>query len=223
MQLGTELVSVLSMNASTGSCTVLRGVLGSTVTAHNVNESLWPVQRSVIIVPFAPNFFNNRASINYLHSFALPDARVAASEFFVTNSFGDSQVRQQCYTEVPSRGLRTLSGGQIALQTNGSISTQQNAAPPLMVEADHAVRDVRADLGRVAQGYDMTVQVMQAGEPYCSLQIASSALASSILDGVNLPVLKKLSSLSMNVFLLPVDGFQGIPVPPKDLTLTIRL
>jgi len=223
MQLGTELVSVIGLGNSGSSCTVLRGILHSTATAHAAGESLWPIQRSVIIVPFAPNFFENRASINYLHSFVLPDTRVAAAEFFVTNSFGDSQRAQQCFTLLPSRGLRTLSGGQFALQTNGSIGTQLNAAPPLMIQADHAVRDIRADLGRSAQGYDVGIEIMQAGKSFCSLQISANQVESPILDGVNLPTLRKLLSLSMNVRLLPVEGFQGTPVPPRDLTVTIRL
>jgi hypothetical protein len=223
MQIGTELVSALSVDVSASTCTVLRGILGSTATAHAADESLWVVRRSVIIVPFASNFFENRASINYLHSFALPDTRVAASEFFVTNSFGDSQVQQQCYTELPTRGLRTLSGGQFSVQTNGSITTQQNAAPPLMVEADHAVRDVRADLGRAGQGYNVAIQILQGGQNYCSLQIASNDLASQVLDGTDLLALRKLLPLTISVILQPIEGFQGTPVPPRDLTVTIRL
>ncbi len=223
MQVGTELVSLIGIDNSESSCTVLRGVLNSTASAHAAGEDLLSIQRSIIIVPFAQNFFENRASINYLHSFVLPDARVAASEFFVTNSFGDSQTATQCYTSLPSRGLRTLSGGQFALQTNGSISTQLNAAPPLMIQADHAVRDIRADLGRSAQGYDVGIQILQAGETFCSLQISANQVESPVLDGVDLPILRKLLSLSMNITLLPVQGFLGTPVPPRDLTVTIRL
>jgi hypothetical protein len=223
IQVGTELVSVIGVDNSERVCTVMRGVLNSSAVAHAAGENLWPIQRSIIIVPFAPNFFENRASVNYLHSFALPDARVAASEFFVTNSFGDSQTEVQCYTPRPSRGLRTLSGGQFALQTNGSISTQLNAAPPLMIQADHAIRDIRADLGRSAQGYDVNVEILQAGKSFCSLQISANQVESPILDGLELPILRKLLALSMNVTLQPVKGFQGTLTPPRDLTVTIRL
>ncbi|MFL6451372.1 MAG: phage tail protein [Bryobacteraceae bacterium] len=222
VQIGTELLSIVSFDSSMNAYTVLRGVLGSKIAAHSVSDRVWPVQRSVIIVPFASNFFENRASINYIHPFALPDSRVAASEFFVTNSFGDSQTQQQCYTGLPSFGLRTLSGGQLSLQTNGSITTQQNVAPPLIIEADHAVRDVRAVLGRAAQGYSVRVEVLQDTQSYCSLQIAANELASLVLDGVGLAALRKLSSLRINIFLQPIDGFQGTPLPPRDLTVNIR-
>ena len=221
-QIGTELVSVLSVDASAVSCTVLRGIFNSTITAHAAGELLWTVGRSVAVVPFAPNFFENRASVNYLHSLLIPDIRVVAAEFFVTNSFGDSQLQQQCYTQLAARGLRTLSGGQLALQTNGSVTTQFNAAPPLVVQADHAVRDIRANLGRAAQGYRVSVTLLQAGQVYCTLQIAPNDVESPILDGVELPALRKLSSLSMNISLQPIGGYQGAPVPPKDLTVTIR-
>jgi hypothetical protein len=91
-----------------------------------------------------------------------------------------------------------------------------------MVQADHAVRDIRADLGRAAQGYKVAVRLLQAGQDYCSLQIAPNSIESEILDGVDLPAFRKLSSLSMNISLQPIDGYQGTPVPPKDLTVTIR-
>jgi hypothetical protein len=67
------------------------------------------------------------------------------------------------------------------------------------------------------------VQVLQGGQTYCSLEIASNDLTSRILDGVDLPALRKLSPLSMNVFLQLVENFQGTPLPPRDLTVTIRL
>ncbi len=221
-QIGSELVYVLGVDVSAGSCTVVRGALNSGVIAHGAGEALIMVRRSVAVVPFATNFFQNRASVNYLHSLQLPDLRVVAAELFVTNSFGDSQVQQQCYTQIATHGLRTLSGGQLSLQTNGSVTTQLNAAPPLMVQADHAVRDIRADLGRAAQGYSVAVNLLRAGLDYCTLQIAPDSVESQILDGVDLPALRKLDSLSMNISLQPIDGYQGTPIPPKDLTVTIR-
>jgi len=92
-----------------------------------------------------------------------------------------------------------------------------------MIQADHAVRDIRADLGKSAQGYNVMIEVLQAGQSYCSLQIPANQIESSIIDGVALPILRKLSALTMNVTLSPVEGFQGTPVPPRDLTVTIRL
>lgn len=223
VQVGAELMTILAVNNDSTSCSVLRGAVGSIPSSHSKGEPILRVQKSAMIVPFAQNFFENRASINYLHSFVLPDARVSAAELFVSNSFGDSQAQQQCFTGLPNRGLRTLSGGQFALQATGSVLSQQNAAPPILIEADHAVRDVRGNLGQAAQGYTVVVQLLQSGRNYCSFQINSNTRESAVLDGIDLPALTKLSMLSMNVFLQPVNGFDGLPVPPKDLTVTIRL
>ena len=111
---GAELMTVQSVNSSTNTYTVTRGVLNSTATAHQANEPVLHLQAATFVLPFADNFFENRASQNYLHSMDLPEVRVAAAEMFVTNAFGNSEATAQCYTSGPDGGLRTLSGGQFS-------------------------------------------------------------------------------------------------------------
>ncbi|MFL6463646.1 MAG: phage tail protein, partial [Bryobacteraceae bacterium] len=140
IQLSSEVMSVVSVDASTKKLSVIRSAGGSTATSHSAGEAILKLDTKVIIVPFASEFFENRASINFIHTFSFPDARISTAEFFVTNSFGNSQVQQVCLTQNGNGGLRTLSGGQFSLQVSGYLATQQNAAPPLIIEASHAVR-----------------------------------------------------------------------------------
>jgi hypothetical protein len=192
--------------------------------AHSAGDAVLHLESSVLIVPFAAEFFENRASLNFLHTVTMPDIRIAAAEFYVNNAFGPSQARQQCYTATPDGGLRTLSGGQFSMQVGGSLATQENAAPPLLIEATHAVRDIRAMVGQPAVGYTIGVHVYQNGTPYCNLTIASgSTTSASVLSGANLPPLAEAATITMDVTLDVIEGFQGSISPGRDLTLTIRL
>jgi hypothetical protein len=226
MQIDSELVTVLSLN-SDGSYSFTRGALGSTAAAHAVNASVLILDSTVIIVPFAPNFFENQASANYMHTFSLPDVRIVAAEFLVTNSFGPSEATQETYANLtPDQSLRTLSGGQFSLQVNGYLATQQNAAPPLVVEASHAIRDIRATVNQAADGYDIIVQVFQNAVAYGNaLTIPSGTTSSAIVEGAELPPLLVGSLLTIDIALnisTSAASTNG-PGPGKDLTVTIRL
>ncbi len=225
IQAGTELMTIVPAEIGTGTFTMVRGSLGSEAIAHASGEIVLPLQTSIVVVPFAANFFENKASINYLHTVSVPDIRICAAEFFVTNSFGDSQANQQCYTKESDEGLRTLSGGQFSMQVSGYLATQANAAPPLIIEASHAIRDIRATVSQAAVGYTVSIDLLQNGIPFCNLILASTENSSTIIDGLALgvPFLESGAALTMNISLNVMQGFQGSLSPGRDLTITIRL
>lgn len=217
---GSELMTVQTVDASTNSYTVTRGVLNSTATTHSANDFVLHLQSSTFVLPFADNFFENRASQNYLHSMDLPEVRVAAAELFVTNAFGNSEAATQCYTSGTDGGLRTLSGGQFSFQVSGYLAVEQNAAPPLLVEANHAVRDIRATVSEAAGETAINMSILQNGVDYCDLTIAPGSLVSQIVDGVNLPPLVSGATLTLSITQV---GQAAASSPGSDLTVTIRL
>jgi hypothetical protein len=229
IQAGTELMAIISVDATANRYTVVRGASNSVATTHAAGESVLHLQRAILILPFAHDFFENRASINYLHTTSLPDVRICAAQLYVTNSFGDSQATSRAYTTDPEGGLRTLSGGQFSIQVSGYLATQQNAAPPLLVEAAHAIRDMRATVSQAPQGYAINIAVLQNGVPLGGdsgiLSIGPSNLTSNIVDGINLPALQEHAALTVNITLDVPQGFQGSSntSPGFDLTVTIRL
>jgi hypothetical protein len=225
LQIGTELMTVISVDTQTNSYQVTRGALSSTSTAHAANDPVLHLDTSTLVVPFALSFFDSRAAANFVHNVTAPDLRVAAAGLFVTNAFGDSEATVLCYTAQAEGGLRTLSGGQFSLQVSGALATQQNASPGLMIEASHAVRDVRASMLQAPAGYTVQVDLLQNGTEYCSLTIPGpqSATLSNVLDGVTLPPLIGGASLTVNVTLNVTAGFTGPSNPGRDLTVTIRL
>ncbi len=229
IQAGTELMAIESVDQAANTYNVVRAALSSFATAHQAGEPVLHLQRAILILPFATEFFQNRASINYLHTASLPDVRICAAQLYVTNSFGDSQANSECYTARSEGGLRTLSGGQFSLQVSGYLATQQNAAPPLLIEASHAVRDIRATVSQAPQEYSIVAVILQNGAPFGgdagTLTIGSGNLTSNVVDTVNFPALQENAELTLNISLELPQGFQASASanPGQDLTVTLRL
>ncbi len=70
--------------------------------------------------------------------------RIAAADFFVTNVRGNSPDSTASFGATTDQGLRTLSGGQFSIQVEGYLAIQTGAAPPLVIDTAHAVRDISA-------------------------------------------------------------------------------
>lgn len=226
VQIDQELMGIQTINAATNSYEVVRGTLGSAAAIHGAGADALHLTTSTITVPFAADFFENRASVNYLHTVSLPDMRISAAEFVATNSLGNGTPTVYCYTSGTDGGLRTLSGGQFSLQVAGVLATQTNAAPPLTVEASHAVRDIRATVNQPPNGYDIVITILQNGAVYnlVPLTILSTQSSSNLIDGVTLPPLLEDAIISLNITLnVDTTNLQGSIVPGKDLTVTIRL
>ncbi len=128
-----------------------------------------------MIVAFLSAFFASPASANYTYSIFLPDVRVAAAEFYVTNMFGTSPVMHVPYSATTDGGLRTLSGGQIALQVDGYLAVQTDATPPFVMDEAHVPHDMFATLREAPVGGAVTLVVRQNSATYCTLTIADGA------------------------------------------------
>lgn len=223
VQVDTEIMTVLSVSQSSSSYVVQRGSMGSTAAAHSAGAQVTDLITTTVVIPFARGMFANRSSVNFQQVTAMPDMRIAAAQFYVTNAFGDSQAALQYYTTAPGGGLRTLSGGQFAIQVSGPVATQNNAAPPLLVQQSHAVRDIRATLSQAPAGYSIQLTLSQAGQAYASFTVADGQTVSAVLDGSTLPYLAEGSSLTLAVALTPTPNYQGVSSPGRDLTVTVRL
>jgi hypothetical protein len=223
IQIDTELMGIQVVDGSTNTYQVVRGILGSVASAHSAAAIVLHLTTSTTIVPFAATFFENKASVNYMQTISVPDMSIRAAEFAATNALGTGVPNTYCYTTNAELGLRILSGGQFALQVSGVLATQQTAAPPLSIEASHAVRDLFATVNQAPSGYSLNIYVLQNGNTYSSVTIASGNTTSNVIDGITLPPLIEGDVLTMNVVLNLVPGFSSNVVPGKDLTLTIRL
>jgi hypothetical protein len=200
--------------------TVMRGSHGSMAAAHAVDVPIYHLQKDVTIVPFVPNFFGSPASGSYSESVFLPDVRVAAAEFFVTNLRGGGPVAAAAFGATVDQGLRTLSGGQFSIQVEGYLAIQTDAAPPLVLEDSHAPRDIFAVVREAPSGGAIEMRLRQNGTVYCTLTIADGATSSDAVNGFGLPPLVVNSQVSLDITSVPGAADT---LPGRDLTVTIRL
>ncbi len=218
LQVETEVMTVVSGAEDGLSCKVVRGTHGTTARAHGAATRVYVLLRRVYIVPFVRDFFGSQASGSFSFPIYLPDVRIGAAELFLTNDRGDSPTSRISFMALANGGIRTLSGGQFSLQVDGALSLQTDAAPQLMVEDGHAVRDVYAVI-RLAAAGDVKLRLKQDGVPYCDLTIRGGS-SRAVVNGFGLDPLRAKSQLSLDIVGVP----QGSTVfPGADLTVTIRM
>lgn len=220
IQIGSEVMVVDAVFDGGSRFGVTRASFGVAAASHAAGSAVYALERKVYVIPFVRNFFGSPASGSFAYPIFIPDVRIAAAELYVTNSRGNSETARKAFTETVSQGLRTLSGGQLSIQVEGYLAVRTNAAPPLMIEESHSVRDVFAVVGQAPAGAPVELELLQSGQPYCRLTIPSGSTMSNIIDGFGLPPLREGAELSLNI--LSVGYGDGV-TPGADLTVTIRL
>jgi hypothetical protein len=220
IQIDGEILEVTGTASAGLQYNVVRGSHGSTAAAHLAGTAIYHLQTNVSIMPFVPDFFGSPASGSYSTSIFLPDVRIGAAEFFVTNVRGNSPVAPAAFGATVDQGLRTLSGGQLSIQVDGYLAIQPDAAPPLVIEDSLAARDITAVVSEAPSGGPIEMQLLQSGTVYCTLTIADGTLISDPVDGFGLPPLTANSQLTLNINSVP--GATGT-LPGRSLTVTIRL
>ncbi len=220
IQVDAEVMAVASVQSGGLQYTVARGSHATTAVAHSSGGKLYDLARNVSIVPFVKDFFGSQASGSYSHPIFLPDVRIAAAEFFVTNTRGSSGVKRVNFTSFSDLGLRTLSGGQMSIQVEGYLAIQDEAAPPILIEDTHSVRDVYAVAGSAPSGGAITLQLKVDGNDYCALTIADGSTTSNVVNGFGKAPLAAGAKLTLNITGVPQSAGS---LPGSDLTVIVRL
>ena len=218
LQIDSEVVTVLDIAEGGLKLRVERGSFNSIPLAHTAGDKVWHLERKRFVLPFVRGIFGTPAAGSYSQTITLPDVRIAASEMYVTNVKGNSQVGVRCYGREVDKGIRTLSGGQFTMQVNGTLAVQSGAVPGLNVPAGHAVRDMFATVIEPSTGGPIQVRVTCDGELYATLNIPpGETLSNPVLDGLTLPPLSAGWTLGLDVVGVGSDR------PGAGLTVTIRL
>ena len=215
LRIGREIVVVRAVDGSTFG--VERGACGTTASAHDAGARVVLLLRKTLVLPFPRRFFGSQASGSFAHVVTLPDISIAAAEMSVTNSRGISQATWSAYTNTPEYGLRSLSGGQIALQVDGPLAIQSDAAPPLSLDASHAVRDVYAIVSEAPLGGDASVRVTVDGTAFATLTIPDGQTTSNVLGGLTTGPLLAGARLGLDVIGV------GTTYPGAGLSVSVRL
>jgi hypothetical protein len=220
LQMESEVVQVTSVVTPGLVYQVARGADGTTAAAHSTTVPVYALHTNVSIVPFVSGFFGSPASGDYSYSVFLPDVRIASAALFMNNVYGSSPPTYASFAATVDQGLRTLSGGQLSIQVEGYLAIQTDAAPPLVIEATEAMRDIFAVVGEAPSGGPIDLQLRQGSTVFCTLTIADGTTTSASVDGFGLAPLVASSLISLDI--LSVPGAADT-LPGSDLTVIIRL
>ncbi len=217
LQIDGEVMCVTATLNSGATYQVTRGCDGSTATAHTAGpEPLYHLASTSAIASFPPEFFGSPYSGSWTFPVILPDVRVASAELIVTNNKGNSPTGSIALTQTTDLGLRTTSGGQYTIQVDGFLAVDQYAAPALVMDASHAVREIYAVLGTAADAA-VQLQLNVNGNLYCPLTFAASASVSNSVAGNTLAPLAAGSQVTLAILSV------GQTYPGADLTVLIRM
>ncbi len=195
---------------------VTRAQQGTAAAAQNPGTMVYILSTKTVIAPFPRDFFGSPYAGSWAYPISLPDVRVVSAELFMSNSLGNGATASIHLTNNDDLGLRTFSGGQYSIQVSGFLAVDANAAPPLVVEASHSVRDIYAVLGTAADA-PVTLLLQSNGAPYCTVNFPSGGTLSNAVDGNTLPPLLTGAQLTLSVETV------GTLAPGADLTVLIRL
>ncbi len=217
IQIDGEALQVTAVATGGTQYTVTRGAFGTTPAGHNSAAVVYQLEITTVIAPFPPQFFGSGYSGSWSYPVTLPDVRIACAQLFVTNSKGNSPASAISLTHNVDNGLRTLSGGQYSIQVEGFLAVDQMAAPALVVDTAHSVRDIYAVIGTSAD-QPVIVQLYVNGASYGQpLTIPIGAPVSNSLDGATLSPLPSGAKITLAVTQV------GQTLPGADLTVLIRL
>ncbi|MGA1998344.1 MAG: hypothetical protein ABSH45_21475, partial [Bryobacteraceae bacterium] len=227
VQIDGEVLTVTAVANNGTQYSVTRASDGSPAAAHNAQAVVYQLSSMTVIVPFPEGFFGSLYCGSWSYPILLPDVRIGGAELWVTNRIGNSPTASACFTNTVDDGLRTLSGGQYSIQVDSFLAVDQFAAPALVVDVSHSVRDVFAILGTAADAA-VNLQLNLNGACWCQLSFGAGAIVSGppavwdggmwiTADGFDLPVLTAGAQLTLSVLSV------GQTYPGADLTVIVRL
>jgi hypothetical protein len=220
LQADRELMRVVEVSAGGLMVRVERGVLKSKAATHPAGRLAERLKRMVVVAPFQAGLFGSSASGSYALPVTLKNVRIAAAEFYVTNRIGDSMTETACYTGFADRGLRTYAGGQFTLQVEGDLAVEASATPPLVVEENRTVAEVRAALAEAPVGGSVMARLRVNGHAYCDVTIANGQRMSAPVSGVELERLVAGSEITLDVLSVPIGAGTR---PGRNLTVMLRV
>ena len=210
-------MKVTDVQAGGAQYLVDRGQCQSTAAAHALNTPVFHLRTRTLVVPFERSFFGTTASGAWTHSEWVPDIRLACADFWTTNTFGQSPITTNNYSQLADGGLRTLRGGQFNFQIEGLLAIKNDAVPSVSVQENLSIRDIYAVVKEAPTGADLQLQINQDGVALATVSITDGQTTSLPINGAELPVLQAQSNLTLDILAV------GTTFPGRDLTVTIRV
>ncbi len=218
VQVGSELCEVLEVEAN-GNLKLRRGVLGSDASEHPSGSSMRVLDRRLVMIPIAREFFGSPASGSWSHQVHLPAARVVAAELFASNARGHSDVVYRYFGTTTSGGIRTLQGGQTLIHLSGPISIGAGQGSGALIGEPRVTRDLFALVAEAPLGGSVGLEVLFNGNKVAELTIESGQTRSHVEPGLAIPAADEGTVISVEITNVPPSG---TGYPGRDLTVILR-
>src|SRR5579884_1872655 len=206
------------VNSPSGDSFELAGSSGSGnyVSGGSIAGSrLYRVLDILATAAFRPGFFAQPESGDWRQTVTLPNARIVAVQGYLTNALGNSPTRQYDLLQTTTR---TLLGGQIDLEVEGTLSIESNAAPGFSMPFPAAVWYVSAAVQEAPTGGPIRITVNRNGTMWCRLAVADGQTsAAGAPSGRALGPLARDDGITLDITAV------GTTDPGRRLVVSIRL
>jgi hypothetical protein len=102
----------------------------------------------------------------------------------------------------------------------GYLAIQTNAAPPLIAQETHSMRQIFAVVNEAPTVDPVQLEIRRDDALYCSLTIAAGSRYSNVVNGFGLAPLAAGAQIGLNIVSVPQSTDA---TPGRDLTVTIRM
>ncbi|MDX2267843.1 MAG: phage tail protein [Bryobacter sp.] len=220
IQAGQEIMAIVARVGLTDSYTVQRAVHLSPEEAHAASDAVFLLERREEAINLLPGILKSTAGARFRYNTRLPNVRLAAADMAIYNRLGPSLLREEVFTQLVDDGMRTLSGGQIALSTAGYLSIEASAPGRYVTNRELVVGDVYAVVAEPPAGAAVQVLVRVDGVEYCTLSIPSGSFTSSPFSGFNRAPIAEGASITFDIVSVPPAS---VGSPGKDLTVFLQV
>lgn len=219
VQVGSEIVAIVSSTEGSMDYTVKRACFGSAASSHSALSPCFVLNVNSTPLTFVPGFLNSSAGSSFSYPIRLPNVRVACASLTLYSRLGKSPISDIHFMALSDGGLRTLSGGQIVLSSQGYLSIEAAAGSTITLDRDTVVRDLFAVVEEAPDGGDVAVKVRVDGSDYAELSILSGQLSSSAINRFNFAPIRSGSRLNFDILSIPPSAAGS---PGRDLSIMVR-
>jgi hypothetical protein len=219
LQIGAEILEITEVLGN-NTFTVLRGVHLSPAGAHAEDATAYVLERREEVLNLLPGQLTSTAAARFRYNARIPNVRIAAADMAIYNRFGAGPLRQECYTQLVDDGLRTLSGGHLALAVAGYLAIEASAPGKYVADRDLVVGDVYAVVVEPPVGAPVEIAVRVAGNEYCTLSIPSGSFTSAPVSRFNHAPIPTGSAITFDILSVPPASAGS---PGKDLTVFLSV
>lgn len=214
-----EIVQIVEVRAD-NLVEVRRGTLESVPCSHSSGTRAFRLLEETLAFALSGDMFGSPAAANFVAEWPFHSRLLAASEFYLSNKFGDGPPARCSYTALLEGGLRFPEGETVSVQYSGVLAKTACMAPPVSIPIDRSVQAVEAVLATPPGGGDVQLSVKAGEREIAGVRIRNGSTRGEITIAEGFPKLLSEDLVTVEIRTVPTGTGSW---PGNDLTVMIRL